>query len=114
MSMAEAAIELQPPNTIRGVWVALAVAAVGLALGPLAGMPNFVQAVVIEILIFSIMALSLDILVAGRRASSRNSTRSPVYGSRRYANRLSPPCSSTAPASNSNPAPVSASMSRLG
>ena len=63
MSMAEAAIELQPPNTIRGVWAALAVAAVALALGPLAGMPNFVQALVIEILIFSILALSLDILL---------------------------------------------------
>lgn len=61
--MAEAAIELQPPNTIRGVWAALAVAAVALALGPLAGMPNFVQALVIEILIFSILALSLDILL---------------------------------------------------
>jgi branched-chain amino acid transport system permease protein len=63
MSMAEAAIELQPPNTIRGVWAALAVAAVALALGPLAGMPNFVQALVIEILIFSILALSLDIML---------------------------------------------------
>jgi branched-chain amino acid transport system permease protein len=63
MSMAEAAIELQPPNTIRGVWAALAVAAVALALGPVAGMPSFVQALVIEILIFSILALSLDILL---------------------------------------------------
>jgi len=63
MSMAEAAIELRPRNTIRGVWAALAVAAVVLMLGPVAGMPSFVQALVIEILIFSILALSLDILL---------------------------------------------------
>jgi branched-chain amino acid transport system permease protein len=63
MSTATAAAELRPPSSISGIWFALAVIAAALALGPAAGLPSFVQALVIEILIFSILALSLDILL---------------------------------------------------
>jgi branched-chain amino acid transport system permease protein len=63
MSTATAAAELRPPSSISGIWFALAVIAASLALGPAAGLPSFVQALVIEILIFSILALSLDILL---------------------------------------------------
>jgi branched-chain amino acid transport system permease protein len=58
-----AAAELRPPNTIWGTWTVLAVAVVALALAPAAGLPSFLQSLVIEILTFSILALSLDILM---------------------------------------------------
>lgn len=48
---------------VWGLWTPLALAIVALALAPAVGLPSFAQSLVIEVLIFSILALSLDILL---------------------------------------------------
>jgi branched-chain amino acid transport system permease protein len=48
---------------VWSLWTPLALVVAGLALAPAAGLPSFAQSLVIEILIFSILALSLDILL---------------------------------------------------
>jgi branched-chain amino acid transport system permease protein len=57
---------IAPPRQVAqvwGLWTPLALAIVALALAPAFGLPSFAQSLVIEILIFSILALSLDILL---------------------------------------------------
>jgi branched-chain amino acid transport system permease protein len=57
---------IAPPRQgtpVWGLWTPLALAIVALALAPAVGLPSFAQSLVIEILIFSILALSLDILL---------------------------------------------------
>jgi branched-chain amino acid transport system permease protein len=57
---------IAPPRQstqIWGLWTPLALAIVALALAPVLGLPSFAQSLVIEVLIFSILALSLDILL---------------------------------------------------
>jgi len=54
----------RPPALSRWtVWGPLAAAILALAVAPALGMSNFVQSLAIEMLIFSILALSLDILL---------------------------------------------------
>jgi branched-chain amino acid transport system permease protein len=54
----------QPPQTNdRPLWAALSVLIAGLAAAPLFGMPTLIQSLVVEIMIFSILAMSLDLLV---------------------------------------------------
>ena len=52
----------EPSGTIR-VWVALGTIIAALAVAPFFGMPQFVQALVIEILVFSLLSLSLNLLL---------------------------------------------------
>lgn len=55
---------MRPPRVDdKPLWAALAAIVVGLVLAPVFGMPTFVQSLVIEIMIFSILAMSLDLLV---------------------------------------------------
>jgi len=56
---------LRPVANARGrlLWIPLALITLALALAPAAGLPSFVQSLVIEIMTFSILALSLDILL---------------------------------------------------
>jgi branched-chain amino acid transport system permease protein len=57
-------LAVRPAETPRwATWGPLAVAVVILALAPVLGMGNFAQSLVIDILTFSILALSLDILL---------------------------------------------------
>lgn len=54
----------RPQETSRwAVWVPLILAIAALAVAPMVGMPSFAQALAIEMLTFSILALSLDILL---------------------------------------------------
>src|SRR5262249_36012843 len=57
---------IAPPRQgapVWGLWTSLALAITALALAPAIGLPSFAQSLVIETLIFSILALSLDILL---------------------------------------------------
>jgi branched-chain amino acid transport system permease protein len=57
---------IAPPRQgapVWGLWTPLALAITALALAPAIGLSNFAQSLVIETLIFSILALSLDILL---------------------------------------------------
>jgi branched-chain amino acid transport system permease protein len=63
MSAADA---IAPPRQVAQLWelwTPLALAIIVLAFAPAVGLPSFAQSLVIEILIFSILALSLDILL---------------------------------------------------
>jgi branched-chain amino acid transport system permease protein len=51
------------PSAALRIWIALAIPLAALAAAPLLGLPEFVQGLVIEILTFSLLALSLNILV---------------------------------------------------
>jgi ABC-type branched-subunit amino acid transport system permease subunit len=51
------------PSEAPRIWVPLALIFIGLAAAPLFGMPQFAQSLIIEILIFSLLALSLNILL---------------------------------------------------
>lgn len=50
-------------STTLQIWIPIGVIVAGLAVAPLFGLPQFVQALVIEILTFSLLALSLNILL---------------------------------------------------
>ncbi len=52
-----------PRRNDRALLATLAILVVGLVIAPLFGLPSYVQSLVIEILIFSILAMSLDLLV---------------------------------------------------
>jgi branched-chain amino acid transport system permease protein len=64
MSVADV-IEKRRGAASRGprIWIPLGAILLGLAAAPFLGMPQFVQALVIEILIFSVLALSLNLLL---------------------------------------------------
>jgi branched-chain amino acid transport system permease protein len=51
------------PSAAPRIWVPLVLIFIGLAAAPLFGMPQFAQSLIIEILIFSLLALSLNILL---------------------------------------------------
>jgi hypothetical protein len=46
------------PSAALRIWIALAIPLVALAAAPLLGLPEFVQGLIIEILTFSLLALS--------------------------------------------------------
>jgi branched-chain amino acid transport system permease protein len=52
-----------PASSIKAVWGPLALLIVAMAFAPALGMPDFAQSLAIEMLTFSILALSLDILL---------------------------------------------------
>jgi branched-chain amino acid transport system permease protein len=51
------------PSPRRKVWTALALLCLALAIAPVFGLPTFAQSLVIETLIFSLLALSLNVLL---------------------------------------------------
>ncbi len=64
MNAAFPAMALRPPKSSHwAAWAPLALAIIALALAPTLGMTSFVQSLAIEMLTFSILALSLDILL---------------------------------------------------
>jgi branched-chain amino acid transport system permease protein len=64
MSAAEIALERQRrPSAAPRLWIPLAILLAALAVAPLLGLPVFTQGLVIEILTFSLLALSLNILL---------------------------------------------------
>jgi branched-chain amino acid transport system permease protein len=64
MSAAEIALERQRlPSAAPRMWIPLAILLAALAVAPLLGLPVFTQGLVIEILTFSLLALSLNILL---------------------------------------------------
>jgi branched-chain amino acid transport system permease protein len=51
------------PSAALRIWIALAIPLAALAAAPLLGLPEFLQGLIIEILTFSLLALSLNILL---------------------------------------------------
>ncbi len=63
MTAATPVAQRPPGRSLLVVWVPLGLAVVLLALAPVLGMSPFVQGLIIEMLTFSILALSLDVLI---------------------------------------------------
>jgi len=63
MTVSEVIAPPQRGAPVWGLWTPLALVITALALAPAVGLPHFAQSLVIEALIFSILALSLDILL---------------------------------------------------
>src|ERR1700722_12412507 len=64
MSAAEIALRRQQrPSVAPRIWIPLGILLAALACAPLLGLPVFIQGLIIEILTFSLLALSLNILL---------------------------------------------------
>src|ERR1700733_14030289 len=64
MSAADIALKRQQrPSVAPQIWIPLGIVLAALAVAPWLGLPIFVQGLVIEILMFSLLALSLNILL---------------------------------------------------
>jgi branched-chain amino acid transport system permease protein len=63
MTASGAAVSALPKRDHRGLWVAAAIFVAAVAMAPLFGLSSFLQSLVIEVLIFSILAMSLNLLM---------------------------------------------------
>jgi branched-chain amino acid transport system permease protein len=63
MSAADIVTRQHAASDATKIWIPLGVLVFALALAPIMGLPNFIQSLIIEILTFSLLALSLNILL---------------------------------------------------